>query len=143
MKDVHKQIKPDRFEDLIAIVSLYRPGPMDNIPSYIKRKHGEEDITYLHPQLEPILKETYGIMIYQEQVMNIARALGGYTMGGADKLRKVMGKKCATKFRNSAKCLPKAPLKTALNKLRPKQFLTRWKSSLLTDLTSHTPLLIR
>ncbi|MGN0913537.1 MAG: DNA polymerase III subunit alpha [Alphaproteobacteria bacterium] len=93
MKDVHKQIKPDRFEDLIAIVSLYRPGPMDNIPSYIKRKHGEEEITYLHPQLEPILKETYGIMIYQEQVMNIARALGGYTMGGADKLRKVMGKK--------------------------------------------------
>lgn len=66
---------------------------MDNIPSYIKRKHGEEEITYLHPMLEPILKETYGIMIYQEQVMNIARALGGYTMGGADKLRKVMGKK--------------------------------------------------
>lgn len=93
MKDVHKQIKPDRFEDLIAIVSLYRPGPMDNIPSYIKRKHGEEEITYLHPMLEPIIKETYGIMIYQEQVMNIARALGGYTMGGADKLRKVMGKK--------------------------------------------------
>lgn len=93
MKDVHKQIKPDRFEDLIAIVSLYRPGPMDNIPTYIKRKHGEEEITYLHPALAPILDETYGIMVYQEQVMNIARALGGYTMGGADKLRKVMGKK--------------------------------------------------
>ncbi len=93
MIDVHKQIKPDRFEDLIAIVSLYRPGPMDNIPSYIKRKHGEEEITYLHPMLEPILKETYGIMIYQEQVMKIAQVLGGYTLGGADKLRKVMGKK--------------------------------------------------
>ncbi len=93
MKDVHKQIKPDRFEDLIAIVSLYRPGPMDNIPTYIKRKHGEEEITYLHPSLAPILDETYGIMVYQEQVMNIARALGGYTMGEADKLRKVMGKK--------------------------------------------------
>jgi len=93
MKDVHKQIKPDRFEDLIAIVSLYRPGPMDNIPTFIKRKHGEEEITYLHPKLEPILKETYGIMVYQEQVMMIARELGGYTMGGADKLRKVMGKK--------------------------------------------------
>ncbi len=93
MKDVHKQIKPDRFEDLIAIVSLYRPGPMDNIPTYIKRKHGEEQITYLHPSLAPILDETYGIMVYQEQVMNIARALGGYTMGEADKLRKVMGKK--------------------------------------------------
>ncbi len=93
MKDVHKQIKPDRFEDLIAIVSLYRPGPMDNIPSYIKRKHGEEEITYLHPKLEPILKNTYGIMIYQEQVMKIAQELAGYTLGGADKLRKAMGKK--------------------------------------------------
>lgn len=93
MKDVHKQIKPDRFEDLIAIVSLYRPGPMANIPTYIKRKHGEEKITYLHPDLAPILDETYGIMVYQEQVMQIARALGGYTMGEADKLRKVMGKK--------------------------------------------------
>ncbi len=93
MKDVHKQIRPDRFEDLIAIVSLYRPGPMDNIPTFIKRKHGEEEIQYLHPALKPILKETYGIMVYQEQVMMIARELGGYTMGGADKLRKVMGKK--------------------------------------------------
>lgn len=93
MKDVHKQIKPDRFEDLIAIVSLYRPGPMDNIPSYIKRKHGEEEITYLHPSLAPILGETYGIMIYQEQVMKIAQELAGYTLGGADKLRKAMGKK--------------------------------------------------
>lgn len=93
MQNVHKQIKPDRFEDLIAIVSLYRPGPMDNIPSYIKRKHGEEEITYLHPALAPILDETYGIMVYQEQVMQIARTLAGYTMGEADKLRKVMGKK--------------------------------------------------
>ncbi len=93
MRDVHKQIKPDRFEDLIAIVSLYRPGPMDNIPTYIKRKHGEEKITYLHPDLAPILDETYGIMVYQEQVMKIAQVLGGYTLGGADKLRKVMGKK--------------------------------------------------
>lgn len=93
MKDVHKQIRPDRFEDLIAIVSLYRPGPMDNIPSYIRRKHGEEEITYLHPSLAPIIGETYGIMIYQEQVMKIAQELAGYTLGGADKLRKAMGKK--------------------------------------------------
>lgn len=93
MKDVHKQIKPDRFEDLIAIVSLYRPGPMDNIPTYIKRKHGEEEVSYLHPKLAPILGETYGIMVYQEQVMKIAQELAGYTLGGADKLRKAMGKK--------------------------------------------------
>jgi len=93
MRDVMKQIKPDRFEDLIAIISLYRPGPMDNIPSFVNRKHGIEKIEYLHPDLAPILDETYGIMVYQEQVMKIAQVLGGYTLGGADKLRKVMGKK--------------------------------------------------
>ncbi len=93
MKDVHKQIKPDRFEDLIAIVSLYRPGPMENIPSYIKRKHGEEPITYLHPKMEAALKETYGIMVYQEQVMKISQDLAGYSKGEADNLRKAMGKK--------------------------------------------------
>lgn len=128
MQDVHKQIKPDRFEDLIAIVSLYRPGPMDNIPSYIKRKHGEEEITYLHPMLEPILKETYGIMIYQEQVMNIARALGGYTMGAPTSCARLWVRKCATKFRNSARCLWRARLKTVLKSLPPARFLTRWKS---------------
>lgn len=116
MKDVHKQIKPDRFEDLIAIVSLYRPGPMDNIPSYIKRKHGDEEITYLHPQLEPILKETYGIMIYQEQVMNIARALGGYTMGGADKLRKVMGKKQRDEIPKQRKLFTEGAIKNGIDK---------------------------
>ena len=93
MRDVMKQIKPDRFEDLIAVISLYRPGPMDNIPTFIARKHGREKIEYLHPDLAPILDETYGIMVYQEQVMKIAQVLGGYTLGGADKLRKVMGKK--------------------------------------------------
>ena len=107
-------IGPDRFEDLIAIVSLYRPGPMDNIPSYIKRKHGEEEITYLHPMLEPILKETYGIMIYQEQVMNIARALGGYTMGGADKLRKVMGKKMRDEIPKQRKMFMEGAVKNGI-----------------------------
>ncbi|MFV0626191.1 MAG: DNA polymerase III subunit alpha [Alphaproteobacteria bacterium] len=98
MKDVHKQIRPDRFEDLIAIVSLYRPGPMDNIPSYIKRKHGEEKVEYLHPMLESILSETYGIMIYQEQVMRISQKLANYTQGEADTLRKIMGKKMMDKM---------------------------------------------
>ncbi|MDD4555707.1 MAG: DNA polymerase III subunit alpha [Alphaproteobacteria bacterium] len=98
MKDVHKQIKPDRFEDLIAIVSLYRPGPMDNIPSYIRRKHGEEEVEYLHPMLESILSETYGIMIYQEQVMRISQKLADYTQGEADTLRKIMGKKMMDKM---------------------------------------------
>ena len=88
-----KQIKPDNIEDIIALISLYRPGPMDNIPTYIKRKHGQEKVEYMHPKMEPILRDTYGIIIYQEQVMNIAKVLAGYTLGGADILRRAMGKK--------------------------------------------------
>ncbi|MBX6367519.1 MAG: DNA polymerase III subunit alpha [Rhodospirillales bacterium] len=93
MRDMLKKLRPDRFEDIIAVVSLYRPGPMENIPKYIAVKHGEEAPDYLHPSLEPILKETHGIMIYQEQVMQIAQVLAGYTLGGADLLRRAMGKK--------------------------------------------------
>ena len=93
MRDILHKLKPDKLEDLIAIVALFRPGPMENIPSYIARKHGAEQPDYLHPMLEGILKETYGIMIYQEQVMQIAQVMAGYTLGGADLLRKAMGKK--------------------------------------------------
>jgi DNA polymerase-3 subunit alpha len=73
-----KRLKPDRFEDIMAMTALYRPGPMDNIPTYINRKHGEEPVDYLHPMLEPILKETYGVIIYQEQVLQIAQVMAGY-----------------------------------------------------------------
>jgi DNA polymerase-3 subunit alpha len=93
VRDMLRKLKPDRFEDIIAVVSLYRPGPMENIPRYIAVKHGLEQPDYLHPALEGILKETHGIMIYQEQVMQIAQVLGGYTLGGADLLRRAMGKK--------------------------------------------------
>ncbi len=93
MRDVLRKLKPDRFEDIIAVVALYRPGPMDNIPRYIACKHGAEKPDYLHPTLEAILRETYGIAIYQEQVMQIAQALSGYSLGGADLLRRAMGKK--------------------------------------------------
>ncbi|HZS82158.1 MAG TPA: DNA polymerase III subunit alpha [Stellaceae bacterium] len=93
MRDMLKKLLPDRFEDIIAVVSLYRPGPMENIPRYIAVKHGREKPDYLHPSLEQILKETHGIMIYQEQVMQIAQVLSGYTLGGADLLRRAMGKK--------------------------------------------------
>lgn len=93
MRDVLKKMKPDRLEDLVALVALYRPGPMDDIPRYIACKNGEEDITYLHPELQPILEGTYGVMVYQEQVMQIAQVLGGYTLGAADLLRRAMGKK--------------------------------------------------
>ncbi|HXW23655.1 MAG TPA: DNA polymerase III subunit alpha, partial [Xanthobacteraceae bacterium] len=86
-------MRPDRFEDIIAIVALYRPGPMANIPTYCLRKHGLEAPDYIHPKLEPILKETYGVIIYQEQVMQIAQLLAGYSLGEADLLRRAMGKK--------------------------------------------------
>lgn len=95
MRQVLKGLKPNQFEDIIAVVALYRPGPMDMIPTYINRKHGLEEPDYLHPWLEPILKETYGVMIYQEQVMQIAQVLAGYSLGGADLLRRAMGKKIA------------------------------------------------
>ncbi|MDR3436681.1 DNA polymerase III subunit alpha [Telmatospirillum sp.] len=93
MRDVLRKMKADSFADIIAVVALYRPGPMDNIPHYIAVKQGLEPPDYLHPRLEWILKETYGIMIYQEQVMQIAQELSGYTLGGADLLRRAMGKK--------------------------------------------------
>ena len=86
-------MRPDRFEDLIVLVALYRPGPMANIPTYCARKLGHEPIDYLHPKLEPILAPTYGIITYQEQVQQIARDLAGYTLGKADILRRAMGKK--------------------------------------------------
>lgn len=93
MKDVLRKMKPNRFEDIIALVALYRPGPMDNIPRYIATKAGKEEADYLHPKLQPMLEETYGIMIYQEQVMEAAQLLAGYTLGNADLLRRAMGKK--------------------------------------------------
>lgn len=96
MRRYMKEIKPHEFEDLIALVALYRPGPMDLIPSYIKRKFGKEEVEYIHPKLEPILKNTYGIGIYQEQMMRIATDLAGYTLPEADTLRKAIGKKIKT-----------------------------------------------
>jgi DNA polymerase-3 subunit alpha len=93
MKDMLKQAKPDCFEDIIALVALYRPGPMDLIPDFCRRKHGLQRVEYPHPATAPILKETYGIMVYQEQVMQIAQVVAGYSLGGADMLRRAMGKK--------------------------------------------------
>ena len=93
MRDYLRKLQPDRFEDIIAMNALYRPGPMENIPRYIAVRHGEEAPDYLHPKIEGILKETHGIMIYQEQVMQIAQVLAGYSLGSADLLRRAMGKK--------------------------------------------------
>jgi DNA polymerase III subunit alpha len=93
MKDMLKQAKPDLFEDIIALVALYRPGPMDLIPDFCRRKHGTQRVEYPHASTESILKETYGIAVYQEQVMQIAQVVAGFSLGGADLLRRAMGKK--------------------------------------------------
>ncbi|OUW95550.1 MAG: DNA polymerase III subunit alpha [Pelagibacteraceae bacterium TMED237] len=93
MGSVLRQLQPDKFEEIIAVVALFRPGPMDNIPSFCNRKHGREKIDYMHPLLENVLKETYGIIVYQEQVMQIAQVLSNYSLGEADLLRRAMGKK--------------------------------------------------
>jgi DNA polymerase-3 subunit alpha len=96
MKRYLRELKPTIFEDIIAMVALYRPGPMEWIPDYIDGKHAKKKVVYLHPKLAPILEKTYGVAIYQEQVMQIARDLAGFTMGQADVLRKAMGKKIAS-----------------------------------------------
>jgi DNA polymerase III subunit alpha len=93
MRDILKRFKPDRLEHLTALNALYRPGPMQMIDDFIRRRHGQTRVTYEHPSLEPILQETYGVMVYQEQVMQIASALAGFTLGEADIVRKAMGKK--------------------------------------------------
>jgi DNA polymerase-3 subunit alpha len=93
MRELLKRARPDRLEDLIALNALFRPGPMDLIPEYVDRKHGRKKVEYLHPSIAPILAETYGVMVYQEQVMRIAQVVAGYSLGGADVLRRAMGKK--------------------------------------------------
>jgi len=93
MQSMLREAKPDRFEDIIALVALYRPGPMDLIPDFIERKHGRQKVEYPDPRIESVLRETYGIMVYQEQVMQMAQMIGGYSLGGADMLRRAMGKK--------------------------------------------------
>ncbi|MGA1731731.1 MAG: DNA polymerase III subunit alpha, partial [Burkholderiaceae bacterium] len=93
MQGMLRDAKPQRLEDLIALNALFRPGPMELIPTYIARKHGRETVVYPHPSLEPILSETFGIMVYQEQVMQVAQVMAGYSLGGADMLRRAMGKK--------------------------------------------------
>lgn len=93
MRNTLRQIRPTRFEDIVAINALFRPGPMDFIPVYAKRKHGEETVAYAHPDLKPILEETYGVIVYQEQIMQIASRMAGFSMGEADLLRRAVSKK--------------------------------------------------
>jgi DNA polymerase-3 subunit alpha len=118
MKDLLKKLKPDRFEDVIALVALYRPGPMDLIPDFIERKHGRQRVAYPDPRLEPILGPTYGIMVYQEQVMQIAQVLGGYSLGGADLLRRAMGKKKAEEMAQQRAIFKEGAAKNGLSAVK-------------------------
>jgi DNA polymerase-3 subunit alpha len=115
MKDMLKQAKPDRFEDIIALVALYRPGPMDLIPDFVRRKHGEK-FESPHPAVEPVLRETYGIMVYQEQVMQMAQIVGGYSLGAADLLRRAMGKKKAEEMAQQREIFITGALKNGTSK---------------------------
>ncbi|MAZ46065.1 MAG: DNA polymerase III subunit alpha [Rickettsiales bacterium] len=114
MKETLKKILPDRFEDIIAVVSLYRPGPMDNIPTYINRKQGKESYDYSHPSLKEILSETHGIMVYQEQVMLIAQKLAGFSLAKADLLRRAMGKKIRSEMQAQKSNFVKGCLKNKI-----------------------------
>ena len=116
MKDLLQKARPDRFEDIIALVALYRPGPMDLIPDFVDRKHGIQKIEYLDPRLEPILSPTYGIMIYQEQVMQIAQVIGGYSLGSADLLRRAMGKKKVEEMAQQRDIFVTGAIKNGLDK---------------------------
>ncbi len=115
MRRYLKELKPNELEDIIVMISLYRPGPMELIPTYIKRKFGEEKVTYLHPKLEPILKTTYGVGVYQEQMMRIARDLAGYTLAEADTLRKAIGKKIKKLLDEQKEKLVKGMIKNGID----------------------------
>jgi DNA polymerase III subunit alpha len=116
MTEYLKRLKPEKLEDIIVLLALYRPGPMELIPSFIRRKFGKEEINYLHPKLEPILKETYGIMVYQEQLMKMAQELAGYSPFEADVLRKAVGKKIKSLLDEEIKKLTERMIENGVNK---------------------------
>ncbi|HRF83641.1 MAG TPA: DNA polymerase III subunit alpha, partial [Pseudoxanthomonas sp.] len=115
MRRALKDARPDRFEDLIALNALYRPGPMEMIPSFVARKHGTEQFEYPDPRTEAMLQETYGIMVYQEQVMQMAQLVGGYSLGGADLLRRAMGKKVPAEMAKHREIFREGAARNGLN----------------------------
>lgn len=121
MRRYMKDLKPTELEDLIALVALYRPGPLELIPSFINRKFGREKVTYIHPKLEPILKNTYGVGVYQEQMMQIARDLAGYSLAEADTLRKAIGKKIKSLLDEQEKKLTEGMIKNGIDEATAKR----------------------
>ncbi len=138
MKRMLKKARPSKFEEIIAFVSLYRPGPMDLIPDFIHRMHGGE-FEYLHPLLEGVLEPTYGIMVYQEQVMQTAQICAGYTLGGADLLRRAMGKKKPEEMVKQRQIFLEGAGQKVLMKAQLTISSTIWKSSQAMVLTNRTP----
>ncbi|MDF5808578.1 hypothetical protein P4123_15260 [Pseudomonas aeruginosa] len=145
MKELIKKLKPDCLEDLIALVALFRPGPLQSgmVDDFINRKHGRAELSYPHPDyqyagLEPVLKPTYGIILYQEQVMQIAQVMAGYTLGGADMLRRAMGKKKPEEMAKHAAVSSRVARTTASMPISRATSSTWWKSSPATASTSRT-----
>jgi DNA polymerase-3 subunit alpha len=140
MQQLFKQLKPDCFEDIIAAVALYRPGPLGSgmVEDFVQRKHGRVPVAYPHPSLKEVLKDTYGVIVYQEQVMQIAREMAGYTLGGADLLRRAMGKKKPKRWNSRSR----PSLKARPRRASPARTLTAssnsWPTSLATVSTSRT-----
>jgi len=140
MKDLIKRLRPDCFEDIIALVALFRPGPLQSgmVDDYINVKHGKQKAEYPHPVLEPILKPTNGVIVYQEQVMKIAQDMAGYTLGGADLLRRAMGKRNLRRWPSSVRFLSPGPRRSELKTESRATFLTSWRSLQVTDSTNRT-----
>jgi len=116
MRDLSKKIGLERFEDLIALLALFRPGPMRMLDDYVRRKHGQTKIAYNHPALEPILRDTYGVMLYQEQVIQIAHEIAGFTMPQADNLRRIMGKKIVEQMEKQQEAFVRGAVKKGIKK---------------------------
>lgn len=145
MKDLIKRLQPDCFEDMIALVALFRPGPLQSgmVDNFIDRKHGREEISYpdvqwQHESLKPVLEPTYGIILYQEQVMQIARVLSGYTLGGADMLRRAMGKKKPEEMAKQRSVFAEGAEKNGINAELAMKIFDWWRNSRVTDLTNRT-----
>ncbi len=132
-------MRPDRFEDIIALVALYRPGPMANIPTYCARKHGREEPDYIHPKLEPVLRETFGVIVYQEQVMQAAQMLSGYSLGEADLLRRAMGKKIRSEMQQQRSRFVTGASSAASRRDRPRRSSSCSSASPTTASTRATP----
>ncbi len=128
IRKVLRELRPHCFEDIIAVIALYRPGPMDSIPEYIQRKHSQTGVHYLHPRLEPILKETYGCIVYQEQVMEICRLLAGYSYGRADIVRRAMSKKKKDVMENEREDFVKGCVKNGMPRITAGQVFDQMAS---------------